>query len=465
MSKSFQELAKEFSAISGPDSVAIERLSNEAWRLLTDSADKIEWPLFGIDPRHINGPDSNWESFADRAGDTGNVRDAHTDVVHSQIRRDGYDWRAKSRGYAAVCEWLDEIVASCSPADQLSRLIRLAKWHSEVYAWARLWDWNDSLKEDDKKIAALENVLTLKLQLGTISVAECEDNQKLNMYCYAQSIKKSDLTTMFRDYYTLAQGLRTWFPALLPQLPIVNTDMPRPTNEKMFEWAERCRQIEAGLLIARGQPEATAEPPKPVELLGTSTQDEPEFVFLPDGDGYFLKGFGEQGRISASGAKGLHDLFRLVQTPGVGVPMFELINGPGAELFEGDSYSKQPAAEKMTINEIKKKRQQFKEDIEEAVDPNEKSRLEGELKDYESSVAGLFGKTSRNGKMKVRDVNNPIDNHRPTLMKRIRTACEKLRKENLKKIADDFDRAVSSTYGCMIYRPAVEGLTWNVTKL
>lgn len=263
MAKSFQELAREFCAISGPDSVAIERLSDEAWRLLTDSADKIEWQLFGIDPRHIKGPDSNWESFANRAGDTGNVRDAHPDVVHSQTRRDGYDWRAKSRGYAAVCEWLNEIVASCSLADQQSRLIRLARWHSNVYAWARLWDWLDSLKEDDKRITALKNMLKLKLRAGTISVAECEDSRELNMYCYARSITMSDLTTMFRDYYTLEQGLRTWFPALLPLLPIVNRDMPRPTNEKMIEWAERCRQIEAGLLIARGQPEATSNPPPP----------------------------------------------------------------------------------------------------------------------------------------------------------------------------------------------------------
>lgn len=265
MAKSFQELAREFCAISGPDSVAIERLSGKAWRLLTKSADKIEWQLFGIDPRHIKGPDSNWDSFANRAGDTGNVRDAHPDVVHSQTRRDGYDWRAKSRGYAAVCEWLNEIVASCSLADQQSRLIRLARWHSNDYAWARLWDWLDSLKEDDKRITALENMLTLKLRAGTISVAECEDSRELNMYCYARSITMSDLTTMFRDYYTLEQGLRTWFPALLPLLPIVNTDMPRPTNEKMIEWAERCRQIEAGLLIARGHPEATSKPQKPVE--------------------------------------------------------------------------------------------------------------------------------------------------------------------------------------------------------
>ncbi|RLS53573.1 MAG: hypothetical protein DWH91_14120 [Planctomycetota bacterium] len=145
--------------------------------------------------------------------------------------------------------------------------------------------------------------------------------------------------------------------------------------------------------------------------------------------------------------------------------MFELINGPGAERFEGDSYSKQPAAEKMTIDEIRKKRQQFKEDIEEAVDPNEKSRLEGELKDYESSVAGLFGKTGRHGKKTVRDRNNPNDKHRPALLKRIKTACTKLRNENLKKLADDFERSVSSMSGCMVYRPAVEGLTWTITKV
>ena len=68
---------------------------------------------------------------------------------------------------------------------------------------------------------------------------------------------------------------------------------------------------------------------------------EPEFVFRPDGDGYHLKGFGENGHVTAKGAKGLRDLYRLVQTPGVPVPMLELDAGLGAERLPGDAQSRQ----------------------------------------------------------------------------------------------------------------------------
>ncbi len=185
-----------------------------------------------------------------------------------------------------------------------------------------------------------------------------------------------------------------------------------------------------------------------------------EFVFRPDGDGYFLSGFGESGHVTAKGAKGLHDLFRLVQTPGVPVPMLKLDAGPGVERAEGDWRSPQPVADGVTIKQLAAKRNQLKADIESAGSDMERSELETELAELEKTAKGMSG---LNGT--PRDLNNPLDRLRPKLLKRISTAGKKLREANLDKLAEHFGPAVTSESGCMVYRPAVEGLTWNVTKV
>lgn len=188
---------------------------------------------------------------------------------------------------------------------------------------------------------------------------------------------------------------------------------------------------------------------------------EAEFVFRPDGDGYYLKGFGESGRISARDAIGLHDLFRLVQTPGVPVTMVELDAGPGVERLPGDTQSRQLVGDGQTFADIKSTRRQLLADIANADSDLERSELQGQLDRLEEAAKKMKG---RNGK--ARDLNNPLDKLRPKLLKRIATARNAMRDNaKLPSLAEHFWLTVSSKAGCMVYRPAVEGLRWNVTKL
>lgn len=190
---------------------------------------------------------------------------------------------------------------------------------------------------------------------------------------------------------------------------------------------------------------------------------EAEFVFRPDGDGYFLKGFGKQGHVS--GLKGLDDLFRLVQTPGVPVLMLQLSAGLGEKPTEGDERSRQPVADREAMEQLAAKRKQLLADIEniEPTDPSsdmERSELQAKLDLLNNAVRSMTGLRG-----KPRDINNLLDRLRPKLTNRIKTVYRKLRKENLKKLADHFEATVSSESDCFVYRPGLENLTWDITQL
>ena len=145
--------------------------------------------------------------------------------------------------------------------------------------------------------------------------------------------------------------------------------------------------------------------------------DDAEFVFRPDGDGYFVRGFGEQGHVTAKGAKGLHDIFRLVQSPGVPVPMLELDAGVGTQQLDGDSHSQQPVADSKTRQDITAKRKQLQADIDNADTEVERNESRAELETLDAEAVKLFGLAG-----KPRDLNNPNDQLRPKLLKRKTTA-------------------------------------------
>ncbi len=191
---------------------------------------------------------------------------------------------------------------------------------------------------------------------------------------------------------------------------------------------------------------------------------ESEFVFRPDGDGYFLKGFGESGHVTAKGAKGLCDLFRLVQTPGKPVPMLELDAGPGVERAEGDGRSRQPIADGVTFQQLAAKRKQLKADIANA-NPNtpdgqlELAETQAELDRVEVAAKGLKG---LNGT--PRDLNNPNNRRRSNIHGRIETACKKLKDAQLSRLADHFALTCSAEGAFYVYTPGIPNLTWNTTE-
>ncbi len=189
------------------------------------------------------------------------------------------------------------------------------------------------------------------------------------------------------------------------------------------------------------------------------TDDSPteaEFVFRPDGDGYFLKGFGEEGHVSKS--KGMDDLFRLVQTPGIAVLMLELDAGPGVKRAEGDGSSRQPVADAKTFQQVTAKRDELKADIESAESEMEREELQAELDKLEASARAMkgLGGTSR-------DINNPTDKLRPKIAGRIETARRNIAKA-MPEMGKHFDLTISSETGCYLYSAGVPNLQWDVSK-
>ncbi len=196
-----------------------------------------------------------------------------------------------------------------------------------------------------------------------------------------------------------------------------------------------------------------------VDQSGEKSRAEPKHVFRPDGDGYFLRGFGEEGHVSANRVIGLHDIFRLVQSAGKPVPMLELVAGTGTERPVGDSQSIQPVANSQTRDDITAKRRGLKADIERADTELERTELQEELNRLETDAAKLFGL-----KGKPRDVNNPNNRLRPKIHGRIKDACKKLKTCKPKPfpmIADHFELTIGADGACMKYSPSIPNLLWQ----
>lgn len=225
-------------------------------------------------------------------------------------------------------------------------------------------------------------------------------------------------------------------------------------------------QIESSAPI--GATEAKREPPNPVErqpqtLVGGDGSNgkqpiEAEFVFRPDGDGYFLKWPGEQGHVPAGRAKGLHDFFRIIQFAGVPVPMLELEAGLGTERAKGDGRSRQFVADGETNTQLAAKRKELKVDIEAAESDMERNELLAELDKLEAGAKAMKGL-----KGKPRDLNNPNDLLRPKFLDRKTTAVARIRECGLPNLADHFDLAVTTKQGGLLYSPGVSNLCWDTS--
>jgi len=208
------------------------------------------------------------------------------------------------------------------------------------------------------------------------------------------------------------------------------------------DWKEEMRTLRE-----RAEAKATARKPSQAEQSQVNLP-VPEYVFIPDGDGYFIQGFGESGRFTAKGAKGFHDIYRLIQSPVGPVPMLELDAGPGTTRLQGDSYSKQPVADGQTREDIAATRRGLKADIEAADTELERSELQAELDKLESRAKTMYG---LNGN--PRELNNANDGLRAKIHARIQRACAVL-KPKYPKLAEHFTNGISADGACMVYTSA-----------
>ena len=186
---------------------------------------------------------------------------------------------------------------------------------------------------------------------------------------------------------------------------------------------------------------------------------EPRFEFRPSGDGYFIRGFGESGHFTARGAKGLHDLYRLVQTPSIPVSMLELDAGRGVKRQPGDAQSRQAVGDGGTFADIKAKWTQLKADINEADSELERRELQEQLNQLEKATKAMRGL-----KGNPRDINNSNDKNRSRIHDRIETACKAITNASCKQLATHFKDNCSAEGQCYVYKTGIADMKWDTER-
>ena len=183
---------------------------------------------------------------------------------------------------------------------------------------------------------------------------------------------------------------------------------------------------------------------------------KPLFIFRPDGNGYYLEGFGESGHFKS--LKGMADLFRLVQSPGEGVLLLELDAGPGMTRAAGDGHSKQYVYDQKAFEQIKTAWNQLKTDIEGAESEIERDELAKKLKQLEAE----FFKDGRAGG-RSRDLNDANNKLRPKIAGRITTACEAMTNavKPCPELAKHFMDACRAEGAFYKYSPGITGMKWD----
>jgi hypothetical protein len=249
---------------------------------------------------------------------------------------------------------------------------------------------------------------------------------------------------------------------LPPSQEGANTHGPRSTAGDQTH-VERpgaaCDQSEEGQ--AEGAGEAVT-PPAPAVT--------EEFIFAPSGNGYLIKGFGEFGHLS--GYKGLHDIARLIGTPGGAVSMLELVGAD--DRTKADRRSTQAALDVQAMKEIKEKLDERRRDLDRAREENNSVEVNLAEKDIEELTqqvrqAKWFGGKAGAGKdsgSKDRDLNNLFDKLRPTIHNRLKAVYTALRQAQpaMSFLADHFEQSISSEGGTLVYRPGGIVPVWKLSQ-
>jgi hypothetical protein len=191
---------------------------------------------------------------------------------------------------------------------------------------------------------------------------------------------------------------------------------------------------------------------------GQESEESLEFVFVPSGNGYEIKGFGESGHIKK--LKGLKVIARLISTPNVSVSMEELVGGTGQK--GTDRRTPQVAFDPEAEKKIKAEMRELQNDLTKARknnDHGEVERVEREIEKLQRHVLQAKGLGGRK-----RDLNNPYDKLRPRIYSQLQDVYAAMRKAKppMLKLAEHFELAISSEGGnAYIYRPGPLAPSWN----
>jgi len=182
-------------------------------------------------------------------------------------------------------------------------------------------------------------------------------------------------------------------------------------------------------------------------------------VFAESGDGYDITAFNETGHFVSNRAKGLNDIFRLIQTPDVPVPMLELDAGLEGNKLPGDRRTKQPAANAETVRDLRAKRAELIADIEEAKSDLERDELEAKLKELNESARKLFDKEGR-----PRELNDQHEALRSRIRKRLNNAFSTLAMNAMPITSQHLYRSITAEKGHYVYRPGEKSPEWQIRR-
>lgn len=202
---------------------------------------------------------------------------------------------------------------------------------------------------------------------------------------------------------------------------------------------------------------------------GVENERHPEFVFAPSGDGYFIRGFGESGNISAKACKGLHQIFMLVQSPGLPVAMTDLMSAGEhrrdisqlrqrsrqvlpAEVQKGTS--RQPSVTREGRDAIASELQRTNAELEAALnagDAVEADICREHIKQVSATLRAMLGKGRR-----ARDVNSVANKLRPSIRRALNRAYDNMResKPPMRQLADHFEPLISAEGEGFVYEAA-----------
>jgi hypothetical protein len=223
--------------------------------------------------------------------------------------------------------------------------------------------------------------------------------------------------------------------------------------EDFLTWAMSWCQSWRSIAEEREPPAEDATPPPPPPSV--------EWCFAPSGDGYFVAGFGESGHLS--GYKGLADIARLIEAPGVPIPMLDL-EGAGQQLTK-DRRSRQPALDATGVQQIVGQLKELRADRERALAENnsvEADAAQAQIEQLEASLA-----TAKGVGGKVRDLNDLYNKLRPKIHGRLRTVYKVMREADppMKQLADHLELSISCEgASAFIYRPAGDPPPWQFER-
>lgn len=158
-------------------------------------------------------------------------------------------------------------------------------------------------------------------------------------------------------------------------------------------------------------------------------------------------------------AEGLHDVFRLIQSPDTPVEMLELqFDGP-AELLPGEKRTEQQIADAETVKRLKEQKTRLRGEIEAAENEVERADSQRRLDEITAEGRKMF-----DHKGKPRNMNDQWGKPRSAIRKRLNKAYQTMAIHGLTLLAQYLKPIINAKDDSYIYRPGDEPPTWQFSK-